>query len=252
MDFIEEQLNFVERPKSIDRGLFNNNVPQELGIALRLGNAPIVKDLKKLLEFSGKELSPDLKVIFQEKDIYLIVHMIGAVRLKGNAKVHELQYNAEMIDIDGAQTLDLLPSVAFRELLNVSVGFQGSISANGNFSAAIPVALTQTLTEKDITLGGDMKIQLAADANFVGKFTYSLKFPVVQSNGVASTFCTWVLNPENTPLLGDQLLIQTIAVPKNTKSIVYKAKGVCVADKSLSWKKQTMETKDYTITVSLA
>ena len=96
-----------------------------------------------------------------------------------------------------------------------------------------------------------MKIQLSSNAGFVGKFTYSLKFPVIQSAGIASNFCNWILNPIDTPLLGDQLLIQTIAVPKGTEKITYKVKGVCKADKGLFWKQQTMETEEYNIRVDL-
>jgi hypothetical protein len=254
MNYFEEELKFIEEEKesrSFESTLFNN-VPQELGISLRLGNAPIVKDLKKLMDFSGKSLPPDLQVIFEEKNIYIIVHMIGAIRLKGSAKVDELQYNAEIINSTGAQTLDLLPNTTFKELLNINIGFQGSISANGNFSASIPPELIETLASTNVTLGGDMNIQLSTDSNFVGKFTYSLKFPVVQSLGIASTSCTWILNPQNVPLLGDQLLVQTIAVPKGTEKITYLAKGICKADRGLFWKKKEIETAIYTIEVPLS
>ena len=225
-------------------------VPMILGIKVRLGNEPIVKDIKKLYEYSSKAIPADLQVLFEKKDIYLIIHAISAVRLSGKAKVEELQYNAEIIE-KGSQTIDLLPNTAFKELARINLGFEGSLSGNGNFSATLPATLTQSLLQNEITLGGDMKIQLSSNAGFVGKFTYSLKFPVIQSAGIASNFCNWILNPIDTPLLGDQLLIQTIAVPKGTEKITYKVKGVCKADKGLFWKQQTMETEEYNIRVDL-
>jgi hypothetical protein len=251
MKYFEEEFRFIEQPKALERNLFKSNVTQELGIVLRLGNEPIVKDLKKLYTYSGKNIPPELLVIFEKKDIYIVAHMIGAVRLKGTAKVEELQYNAEIIDLKGAQTIDLLPNTTFKQLASVSLGYEGSLSGSGNFSASIPTTLTQALLEQEITLGGEMKIQLSSNTNFVGKFTYSWKFPVIQSTGIASNFCTWILNPQDKPLLGDQILIQTIAVPINTKKITYKAKGICKADRGFFWAKQTMETAEYKIEVDL-
>lgn len=247
MEYFQEKLNFIGESKARNRSLFNNTTPQKLGIALRIGNAPIVKDLGKLLKHSNTTIPSDLQVLFEQKDLYLIVHMIGAIRLEGSAKVDELQYNAEMIEVSGAQTLDLLPNTTFKELIKVNMDFQGSISSQGNFSTSLP----EVLSNQSITLGGDMKIQLSTDTNFIGKFTYSLKFPVVQSLGIASTSCTWILNPQATPLLGDQLLIQTIAVPKGCQKLTYKAKGVCKADKGFLWKQEVMETEEYKIEIDL-
>ena len=266
MDCFEETLNFTQdRPVVRKRGLSesidnlkgkerlitNEKNQSILGITVRLGNAPIVKDLKNLFTYAGKDVPADLQVLFDKKDVYLIAHMIGAVRLNGSAKVDELQYNAEILNANGVQTIDLLPNTTFRELVSLSIGFEGSLSGHGNFSATIPTSLSQALLDQEVTLGGDMKIQLSSNNNFVGKFTYSLKFPVIQSTGISSSFCTWVLNPQNKPLLGDQLLIQTIAVPKGTEKIIYKAKGVCKADKGIFWKQQIMETKEYHIEVDL-
>jgi len=266
MNCFEETLNFTQdSPVVRKRGLIestdkfkgtkrlisNENEQSILGITVRLGNTPIVKDLKNLFTYAEKSIPADLQVLFDKRDIYLIVHMIGAVRLNGSAKVDELQYNAEIVNANGAQTIDLLPNTTFRELASLSIGIEGSLSGRGNFSATIPSSLSQALLEQEITLGGDMKIQLSSNNNFVGKFIYSLKFPVIQSTGISSNFCTWILNPQNTPLLGDQLLIQTLAVPKGTDKIIYKAKGVCKADKGLFWKQQVMETKEYDIEVNL-
>lgn len=253
MNYFEEKLYFEEKtPSKLERSLFDSKKEkQKLGIVLRLGNSPIVKDLHKLFEYSGKTLTPDLKTLFDKKDLYIIVHMIGAIRLNGSAKVDQLQYNAEIIDVDKAQTIDLLPNTSFKELIKINLGCEGAINGNGNFSASIPTTLTQSLLDKEIGLGGDMKIQLSTNANFIGKFTYSLKFPLIQSTGIASNFCTWILNPQENPLLGDQLLIQTLAVPKGTKKITLKAKGVCKADRGLFWKQQTLETNTYDIVVNL-
>ena len=263
MNYFEETFLFEElKPEIRTRGLqkrnsrdlpeliIQNNAPLILGIAVRLGNQPIVKDLKKLYEYSAKTVPSDLRVLFEKKDIYLIVHAISAIRLSGSAKVDELQYIAEIIEED-MQTIDLLPNTTFKEFATIKFGLEGSISGSGNFSAKLPDALTQSLLQDEITLGADMKIQLSTSSSFVGKFTYSSKFPVIQSAGIASNFCNWILNPLDNPLLGDQLLIQTVAVPKGTEKLRYKVQGVCKADRGLFWKQQTMETYKHIIEVDL-
>ncbi|MGV3598250.1 MAG: hypothetical protein ACO1PI_10310 [Bacteroidota bacterium] len=252
MNYFEEKLTFIEnKTQVLKRGLFDNNTAQTLGIALRIGNSPIVKNLKHLFEFSEKALPADLQVLFQTKDIYLIVHMVGAIRVNGNARIDELQYNAEIIGLKDAQTIDLLPNTSFKDALSINTSLEGALSGGGNFSATLPSSLTETLLNNDITLGGDMKIQLSSNTNFIGKFTYNLKFPVVQSTGIASNFCSWILNPNSSPLLGDQLLIQTVAVPKGTSKIMYQAKGLCKADKGIFWKTRDIETKVFDIEVTL-
>ncbi len=251
MQYIEEELKFKEASSSKELLSRGGNAVSVLGIAMRLGNTPIVKDLKKLMQLTGGTMPADLEVLLEKQDIYLIVHMIGALRLQGSATVEELQYNAEIIDVTGAQTIDLLPNTSFRELATINLGFEGSLSSSGNFSASLPDTLVQSLLQKDITLGGDMKIQLSGNAGFVGKFTYSLKFPVFQSSGIASNFCTWILNSKDTPLLGDQLLIQTLAVPKGTEKVTYTIKGVCRVDKGIFWATQEKETQPYNIIVKL-
>lgn len=263
MKYFEETFKFEEdKPLDFNASLdldetmgYARIMPEEkpgeiLGIRIGLGNEPIVKNLKKLYSYSSKTIPADLQVLFEKKDIYLIVHAISAIRLSGSAKVDELQYHAEFVE-KGPQTIDLLPNTSFKEVIKVGLGFEGAISGGGNFSTSIPSELTKTILPQEITLGADMKVQLSSNANFVGKFTYSLKFPFIQSAGISSNFCTWVLNPKDQPLLGDQLLIQTVAVPKGTKNITYKTTGVCKADRGLFWKQETMKTEEYLIRVGL-
>ncbi|WP_216663726.1 hypothetical protein [Lentimicrobium sp. L6] len=251
----DKPLNFdIDTPLNQSMG-FAQITPTEtpgevLGIKVRIGNEPIIKDLKKLYFYANKAIPADLQVLFENKDIYLIMHTISAIRLSGSAKVDELQYHAEFVE-KGPQTIDLLPNTSFKEVIKVDLGIKGAISGGGNFSSTLPAELSQSLLPQIITFGADMKIQLSSHANFVGKFSYSLKFPIIQSAGIASNFCTWVLNPDDKPLLGDQCLIQTIAVPKGTKNITYKTTGVCKADRGLFWKQQTMQTEEYLIGLGL-
>ncbi|HNW97774.1 MAG TPA: hypothetical protein PKK00_05100 [Bacteroidales bacterium] len=267
MKYFEQKLEFKEplqlQSSDLIKSFSDNSIPtlkklhgdaQEAGIIVRLGNEPIVRNLEEVLTLSNSEVPPEIKVLFNKCKIFTIVHAIGAIRVEGKAHVNELQYHAEVITSDGNfQTIDLLPNTRFKEVFKANINFSGSMSANGNFGIEIPDVLKNNLSTKYLSLGGDMKIQLASEASFIGKFTYSVKFPVVQSIGIASNKCSWVLNPdeEQTPLLGDQLLVQTIAVPKEANSIKYNIYGVLKVDRGLWWKQQTKNTDVYSVDVSL-
>ncbi len=268
MKFLEEEMLFTEKldlQKSQHlKEIFHTkafstlkNIEGEsevIGIKMRIGNEPIVRNLKRLLELSNAVLPPETQILFEKSDIYTIVHGVGAIRTEGRADVDEIQYHAEVIGMDDAQTIDLIPNTRFKEVLKANVNFEGAMTASGNVSGKVPPNLLSTLTQKYISLGGDMQIQLSANANFVGKFTYSLKFPVVHSIGIASNKCSWVLNPDEdkTPLLGDQLLVQTIAVPKGTTSMRMKLHGVLKVDRGLFWKHETKSTKPIEVSLNLS
>lgn len=268
MKFIEQKIDFTEslqiETSDLQKSFSEDSRPtlknlqgetQEAGIIVRLGNEPIVRNLEELLSLGTNSVPPEIQVLFKKSDIYTIVHAIGALRVQGYAKVDELQYFAEVATSDdNCQTIDLLPNTRFKEVLRANVNLSGSMLANGNFDVEVPEILGNSLTSKYLSLGGDMKIQLAADASFIGKFTYSLKFPVIQSIGIASNKCSWVLNPDEdqNPLLGDQLLVQTIAVPKGMKRIRYNIHGVLKVDRGLWWRQQTKSTDVYSIEVELS
>ena len=270
MKFIEQELYFenaelsngipfeVEpNSKSLELSVNKREGETEIfGVRVRLGNQPIVTNLRKLLERIHGTLPPKMEVLFQEKEVYTIVHAIGVTRLQGKAKVDELHYDAEMVDvsgevIQGIQTIDLIPHTRFKETVSTNINFGGSLSVSGNAMAEIPEQLSNHLLEEYVSVGGAMDLQLSTSSSFVGKFTYSLKFPVVISTGIASNTCHWVLKPdeEHTPLLGDQLLVQTVAVPKGTDSIRFRVKGTVKVDKGMFFKQQTQCTDEYELDV---
>lgn len=256
MTFFEENLYF-EIPQAIEKGIFDNDLPgakpepEIQGIKVRLGNAPIVYNLKRLMELSNQALPPEIEILFEQRDIYLVTHAVGIARVSGRAKVKEVQYNAEVVDLPGAQTIDLLPNSKFKTVLGANASLQGAVRAAGSFSAAIPEELSKALTGHNINLGGELDLELSANTQFVGKINFSIKLPLVQATGVSSNKCTWVLNPDANPLLGDQLLVQTIAVPKGTIQLTYSVKGLIKVDKGLLHKTESKETSTQTIQLNL-
>lgn len=272
MNFIEQDIQFDETLSYKESDLASKSFSfkaqpiledmyggaEILGVRVRLGNRPIVTNLKKLLERIHGTLPPKMEILFQDKDVYTIVHAIGVTRINGKANVDELHYEAEMINENGSplenvQTRDLIPHTRFREVFRANVNFKGGLSVTGNAMASIPEELTKNLLPEYVSIGGAMNLQLSNNISFAGKFVYNLKFPVVISTGIASTTCHWVLTPdeEQTPLLGDQLLVQTIAVPKGLNKVLFKIKGTVKADRGIFYKQQVKETDTHNVEVQL-
>ena len=266
MKFIEETLIFEDPVKFKDTRLakvYGTKAVATLermsgpvsvaGILVRLGNEPIVRNLKKILELSNANIPPEIAVLFDKKDIYSIVHAIGAIRVEGQADVEELQYHARVTDVPNVQTIDLLPATKFKEVIKAGVTIEGALSSAGSVSAKIPDDLANTLLPKYVNLGGDMQIQLSSNASFVGKFTFAIKLPTVQSMGIASNQISWILNPdeEKTPLLGDQLLVQFVAVPKGATQLTYEIFGRVQVDRGLFHFSEVKETGKHSILVPL-
>lgn len=223
---------------------------QVFDVTMRLGNAPIVKNLYKLFQLKEEQMPPDMKVLYEQKDLYSVVHAISTI--SKNAYIESLRYDAEILDSEGAQTLDLIPNTKFKEWLSGNMGVEVALSASGNLSAALPEELSKITSWADADLGAGIKLKTDVGGGLAGKFSFSIGWPVVQSMGVASTKCAWLLNPETgKPLNGDQLLVQIIAVPKDSKKLKYRISGEITADKGIFWRSQTQKTKPIEVEILL-
>jgi hypothetical protein len=256
VNFHEEKITFQsEQIKS--KGVFDTDLPDAqrepeiLGVTVRLGNRPIVYNLKELLDLAGTKPSPEFELQFKNNDVYTITHAIGVIRTQGKAKVKELQYNAEITTEGDIRTIDLLPNTKFKKVFEVNSELHGAFEGKGKFSAEIPEELTKALSGKNIDLGGNLNLELSTNANFIGKINFSIQLPMVQAIGIATNKCTWVLNPDANPLLGDQLMIQTVAVPKGLSEISYRIKGLIKVDKNIFSHTQEKETSTQTISINL-
>jgi hypothetical protein len=261
MNYVETELMFVPLPKPgktasksfgkapVKKGSIKTG-SELLGIKLRLGNRPLVYSLAELSHRSGKTM---LSTPSSGQDYYLVVHAISALRTQGRARVEELQYFAAATEPAELQTIDLFPKTRFNQVVNASINLEAGLDLFGEVSLDVPSALLDELIACWVDMGPGLHLQLSASARFIGKFTFSLQVPVVQAAGVGSGACNWILRPneEKAPLLGDQLLVQSIAVPKGTKKIQYNISGLVKADKGLFWKQQQLSTPEYAIEVQL-
>lgn len=219
-------------------------------IRLQLGEVPIVRNLRKLFRLKQADMPADLRVLYDKSDLYTVTHAIGTI--SQGARIEELLYEAEIIDQPQAQTIALIPNTQIQSKLSGSLGMDVALSAAGNISAEVPeeVSALAQLTEVDI--GGGIKLKTGINGGVKGKFSFSFNFPVVQAMGVASSKCTWLLKPDGSKLLnGDQLMMQTIAVPKGTSTLTYRIASEITADKGWFWKKKKQKTEPIEIAVPL-
>ncbi len=218
-------------------------------IRLQVGNRPIVKNLYHLFKLKNETMSPDMQILYKDKDLYSVLHAISTIS-KG-AKIKELVYEAEALT-DNAQTIDLLPNTRFKEWLKGGINTQITLSANGNISAEETPQNVNLGNFGQVDLGGGLTLKTSAEGGISGSFSFSFRFPVVQSMGVSSNKCTWVLQPEsNKPLNGDQLLMQILAVPKGTKTIKYRIVAEIRASKGFFWKQKEQKTEPLEIEIEL-
>jgi len=264
MEYFESELIFEpalppkrKAPKEYTPEAFQESVHEQgyeahtelLGIKVRVGNKPLVVNLKQFAKPIGVVKGHGS----YNKDYYLIIHSISAIRTKGKAKVDELHYYAESDSKSQLQTIDLIPGTRFQEVFKAGLNYEVALSLTGEALIDVPAEFSDSSVLDMMNIGGGIRLQTTADLSLAGKLMYSIQFPVVQSAGIASNTCAWVLAPDeiNTPLLGDQLLIQSVAVPANTKSISYKLQGKVKVDKGIFWKHREKETPVYKVEVEL-
>lgn len=262
MSYFEQELLFIKtQDEELKRGLFNSDpfssitasVSDILGIKLKIGNRPLAYSFNELQRKSRKIDGYFNNTLPIQTANYLIVHSLSAIRTKGNASIDELQYFATASFPSNFQTIDLIPKTKFNEVLNANINVTGSLSASGEALLEAPTHLLDNLISEYVNIGSSLQLQLSTTANFIGKFTYSKQLPLIQSAGIGSNACTWILKPNETktPLLGDQLLIQSISVPADCEKIVYKIYALAKADKGWLWKQQELKTDEIIVEINL-
>jgi hypothetical protein len=199
-------------------------VPDEIsikGLLVRLGNRPLAKNLRSLYEKAHRELPSDLAV-FDSYDLWLVPHSVGILRRHGSALVHAVGYEADFCDAEQVYTLDMLPQTKFVTLVEGSVQAEADIGIEGN--AELPDA-AKLFLEATESIGGDARLKLSAETKLLGRISLSVMSSVVQSIGIGKPKIEWKIDVDDRPLLGDQMLLQTIAVPAGTESLQFRAKA---------------------------
>lgn len=198
-------------------------------LEIRLGDRPVCRNLRRLYELAHRELPPDIAV-FHEYDIWSLSHVIGAIHRKDSyPKIKGLGYEAIFEDEEEVFTIEILPRSKFLKVAGVETETQFDLGLEGH--AQIPESVKMLLEQVEY-LGGDAKIKLASDVKMVGRVSFSVMTPIIQAIGQGSSHCEWLFEVDDKPLLGDQIMLQTILVPRNTASLKFKARGYALIKSS--------------------
>lgn len=197
---------------------------------IRIGDRPVARNLRKLYEKAGKELPPDVAV-FDRYKIWLLTHSLGAINIKGNSypKILSLGYEANFEDAENIYTIDVLPRTKF--VTNFEFGSKMEVALGLEGHAQVPEAVTQLLEQVEY-LGADASIRLSTDNKLIGQLSFSIMTPTIQAIGIGSSQCQWLFELDDKPLLGDQIMLQTILAPRNVKQLDYSVRGYALIKSS--------------------
>jgi len=189
------------------------------GVEVRLGNRPVARNLGRLYELGHKQM-PNGLAVFDAYELWLITHAVSAIRKGGSATVRALGYEA-VFDEREVCTIDLLPPTRFRTWLQASAELD--LGAEGNLELPDQAL---TLLPLETLLGGGARLRLSSAVNVIGRFSCNLLSPVVTAVGCQQSRCEWWFEPDgDKPLLGDQLMVQTVLVHPGTDVLRFKTRG---------------------------
>ncbi|HJQ70928.1 MAG TPA: hypothetical protein VKA70_18275 [Blastocatellia bacterium] len=208
-------------PYEIDYGTRGGEISVN-DLTIRLGDRPVCRNLQKLYELSHKELPADV-VVFDAYDIWLVTHVIGAIRRPdSSARLKALGYEAVFDEPENIYTIDIAPRSKFVHSLEGKAENTFDLGLDGH--AQLPGAIKTWLETVDY-IGGDAKIRLSTDLKVIGRVSFSLISPLIQALGLGSSRCEWLYELDPQDLLTDQVMLQTVLVPKGTRSIKFRARG---------------------------
>lgn len=209
-------------PYEVDYG---TEVDDKIGVKsleVRLGDRPLCRNLRRLYELSHQELPPDVAV-FDEYDIWSITHTIGAIHRRDSyPKLKGIGYEVDFENAEKILTIEILPRSKFITLSEIKSEVNFDLGLEGH---AQPPEVVKALLDQFEYLGGDASIKLSSDLKMVGRVSFSVMSPVIQAVGLGSSRCEWLFEVDDKPLLGDQIMLQTVLVPRGTRALKFKARG---------------------------
>jgi hypothetical protein len=211
---------------------------------LSVGDRPFARSVRKLYKARKQELPPEIASL--KGETYLITHAIGLTAKHSANKVEMVGYSAHFDD--PGSTIELFPNTQFKEFFAASTKFQAGISADGY--AKLPDQIG-ALAKEVVNLGAGAELQVGAEAKVVGKLTLTVKTPKIQAVGNASSRVSWQLHKDENPLVGDQVLVQTIVVPKGQEKLTFKMQAFAVISPGLFRRPVRVETEELTVRVDL-
>jgi hypothetical protein len=184
-------------------------------VRVRIGERPIVRDLKRLYRKAGKTLPTDFEV-FSAYNIWMILFAVGIVRESGMREVDRFGFAVTFPEKPRVTVLNILPQTRFVKRAGAILKAEATLSLNG--SAQVPEVVSQVLTATD-ALSADASLNVSTEANVFGTLSFSVLTSAIQAIGTGDRRAEWVFEKAEQPLVGDQHLAVTLLAPKQVDEI---------------------------------
>jgi hypothetical protein len=211
--------------------------------------APRAIDLRRLWKLAQKDPDPMIVAALGKKVPVLLSHGVTPQPLPGRkpARVWGMGYKVELFDVK-ADTVDIQPST---ELLDVAtVGAEASVDIGLDESLDVPAEAQAAVNAiPGVTLtAAKIRASLTENAKLSISFTISVP-KVISGPGDGFGGAEWNLYAQDRQIAGYQALLQTLLVPKGTKTLQVGITG-WVREAGLFGPKEWLyDTASYTIDV---
>lgn len=186
-------------------------------VLLRVGQRPIVTNLKGVYLKSHQELPPNFEV-FSAYDIWLIAFGVGILRKAGFREVKQFGLSVTFPEKPRVTVLDVLPQTEFVKRLGSDLKSELALGLNGSARASANV-VADIVPTAPLQLSADASLKASAELNVVGNISFSVQTPIIQAIGVGGSCAEWVFKKSDKPLVGDQHMMVTLLTPKNTEDL---------------------------------
>jgi hypothetical protein len=156
--------------------------------------------------------------VFKEYNIWVLTFGVGIIKHGGWRSVSQLGLQVELPLIPRFQVLGLLPETKFIHRFEGGLKCEAKIEANGAFKSPEFKGDTVGLPGSAASASAGANV----GANIGWDISVSVLSPVVTAVGKGDRRAEWVIEADDTPLIGDQELTVTVLAPLTADEIEVK------------------------------
>jgi hypothetical protein len=190
---------------------------------LTLGEQPFVFPLLQLFAASKQEIPPEIEVLKNQYNIYLIKYGITA-NPEGNEKITKLDIHLDYPN--EFLTYNMTPDTKLEEKFRAYANVETKLDTHLNFGAFE----FKPIPGVDVGAG----VQSSVEAGFLLHWEYKLLKAKVVAGGVHSSYAHWIIDkPEQ--MVGDIPFCMVLCIPKDIKELPFTVKGYYLLHRGIKW-----------------
>jgi hypothetical protein len=191
-------------------------------VTIRVGSRPRGWNLAKLYKKQNRELPPELDVLRDGYDIWLVMNVVNVMKEPGSHNVRRLGLEVKYDEDDGIAIADVFPRTSF---LNVVKGtIEGQIDAGIDFGGHLVPAPVGASVGDALPLSAGASLKVSTKASMLATLSMTIVTPLVEAIGNGDSFAKWVLTRHDKPLLGEHTFYQVLLVSPLTTRLEYEAR----------------------------